>query len=139
MLALICNNFSCFLDGVHLTEEEFEAKFKIKYNNAEREATDALNLAKDEDAINKANDLFEKGEGNFKEKLNPWDDLNDAEFKKEKTGVKPDVEERGMGLIIDPNAKNTPEQIEDLKLIYKDLNRADLPDSYDSTENGKYT
>ena len=97
-----------------------------------------MNLAKDEDAINKANDLFEKGEGNFKEKLNPWDDLNEAELKKEKTGVKPDLEERGMGLIIDPNAKNTPEQIEDLKLIYKDLNRADLPESYDSTEHGKY-
>ena len=54
------------------------------------------------------------------------------EWEKEKDGTIPDESARAMGLIYDPNDRNTPEELERLDALFKDLQRTTLPASYDS-------
>ena len=66
--------------------------------DAEKQA-EAKELKKAEDEINKENKKFAEGKANFEEKLYPFSDLTPEEFKREKTGLIPDSEVRGLGLV----------------------------------------
>ena len=96
----------------------------------EKDASDILE--KDEAQIDEENEKFEKGEANFDEKIHDWDDIDPKEWEKEKDGTIPEESARGMGLIYDPNDRNTPEELERLDALFKDLQRTTLPVSYDS-------
>ena len=61
-------------------------------------------------------ELFKDGLANFEEQIVIWDAEDPNEFNAEKTGLLPEsVEpERGLGLIFDPLAKNS---LEELKIL----------------------
>ena len=61
--------------------------------------------------------------------------MDDEEFAKEKFGLN-DIPSRNFGLIDEPNAENTPEEMARLDEIYNQLDRA-LPYSFDSRAYGK--
>ena len=92
----------------------------------------AGNLEEAEEEIDEENEKFEKGKANFDEKIHDWDDIDPKEWEKEKDGTIPDESARAMGLIYDPNDRNTPEELERLDALFKDLQRTTLPASYDS-------
>ena len=77
---------------------------------------------------------------NFEEKIVIWDAEDPTEFDAEKTGLLPesvDEPERGLGLVFDPLAKNTLEELKILGEIYKDMNRDNFPEYWDSRSLGK--
>ena len=96
----------------------------------EKDAADFLEEAEKE--IEDQNKKFDKGESPFDESVHPWDDIDPKEWEKEKDGTIPDESARAMGLIYDPNDRNTPEESERLDALFKDLQRTTLPASYDS-------
>ena len=96
----------------------------------EKDAADFLAAAEKE--IDTEDDKFEKGKANFDEKVHEWDDIDPKEWEKEKDGTIPDRVDRAMGLIYDPNDRNTPEELERLDTLFNDLLRTTLPASYDS-------
>ena len=75
---------------------------------------------------------------NFEEQIVIWDAEDPTEFNAEKTGLLPEsVEpERGLGLVFDPLAKNTLEELKILGEIYKDMNRDNFPEYWDSRSLG---
>ena len=75
---------------------------------------------------------------NFEEQIVIWDAEDPNEFNAEKTGLLPEsVEpERGLGLVFDPLAKNTLEELKILGEIYKDMNRDNFPEYWDSRSLG---
>ena len=68
--------------------------------------------------------------------------MDPVEFAIEKTGANPvDPEQRyyeTRGVIIDPNAANTEEEIADLDRIYSEVDRQSLPASWDSRAKGMF-
>merc|ERR1712018_143580 len=58
---------------------------------------------------------------------------------KKKTGLVPDDSERGFGLIYDPNARNTPEELADLERLYAGMDTRGYPSSWDSRAYGWVT
>ena len=131
--------------GKDLTIKEFEEKFHQKFANPKDEADAAKNLAKAEAEIDEENEKYAKGEANFEEKLEPWDDLSDEEILKEKTGLLNSKEERSnpmrfrTGLLVKPKHErvNTPEERAFLDEIYAKYDRDDLPQAWDSRAKGK--
>merc|ERR1711981_202305 len=130
-----------------LSEKEFEKKFHEKFENDEPELEEeaAEELEKEEEEIDEENEEFKEGKANFEEQLEPWDDLDPAEFDKEMTGFKeeddavlriPVEEEYYTGLIWEPNRENTPEELEILEEVYSDMDERALPASYDSRSFG---
>ena len=116
------------------TEKEFEEEFHKAYLSKEDEAKAEENLKKAEAAIDEENEKFAKGEANFEEQLEPWDDLSPEEFEKEMTGALPE-EGRGLGIIYDPSTMfNTAEDQATLDEFYArfDMERGALPASFDS-------
>ena len=92
-------------------------------------------LAKAEAEIDEEHQKYIDGKANFDESIHEQDDMDPKIFEKEHEGALPGM--IGMdgyyrGLIVDPNAKNTPEELEQLKEVYKDLERTYLPYSYNS-------
>ena len=92
-------------------------------------------LAKAEAEIDEQHQKYIDGKANFDESIHEQDDMDPKIFEKEHEGALPGM--IGMdgyyrGLIVDPNAKNTPEELEQLKEVYKDLERTYLPYSYNS-------
>ena len=70
--------------------------------------------------------------------IHEWDDMDDEEFAKEKFGLEEEggvVGRRSFGLIDEPNAENTPEELARLDEIYNSLDRA-LPYSFDARAYG---
>ena len=112
--------------GKDLTIKEFEEKFHQKFANPKDEADAAENLAKAEAEIDEENEKYAKGEANFEEKLEPWDDLSDDELLKEMTGLTTSEEDRlnpmrfRTGLLVRPKHErvNTPEERAFLDEIY---------------------
>merc|ERR1719369_1640501 len=109
---------------------------------ASAEVTDTLDefaneLKKAEDEINKENKKFAEGKANFEEKLYPFSDLTPEEFKREKTGLIPDSEVRGLGLVEIPEEDriNTPEMQEKLDDLYAQ-NRVGAPRSFSAKRRG---
>ena len=92
----------------------------------------AKNLEKAEKEIDTEDEKFEKGKAHFDEKVHDWDDIDPKEWEKEKDGTVPERMDRAMGLIYDPNDRNTPEELEKLDVLFKDLLRTTLPAEYDS-------
>ena len=75
---------------------------------------------------------------NFFSGIHEWDDMDDEEFAKEKFGLEVEggvVGRRSFGLIDEPNAENTPEELARLDEIYNSLDRA-LPYSFDARAYG---
>ena len=67
--------------------------------------------------------------------------MDPVEFAIEKTGANPvEPEQRyyARGLIYDPNAVNTEEEIADLNRIYSEVDRQSLPASWDSRAKGMF-
>ena len=62
--------------GKDLTIQEFEEKFHQKFASVKDEADAAKELALKEAEIDEQNEKFAKGEANFEEELEPWDDLS---------------------------------------------------------------
>ena len=123
------------------SEKEFEKEFKKAYLNSKDEEKASENLKKEEEAIDEENEKFAKGEANFEEELEPWDDLSLEEFEKEKTGRLPE-QTRGMGLIWDPESRiTTPEDQAFLDEFYGnfEMERASLPSSFDARAYGWVT
>ena len=131
-----------------LSIKEFEEKFHQKFASPKDEADAAENLAKNEAGIDEENEKYAKGEANFEEELEPWDDLSDEEILKEKTGLAP---EGGLinwgrsnpmrfrtGLLVKPEHErvNTPEEKAFLDEIYAKYDRDDLPQAWDSRAKG---
>ena len=60
------------------------------------------------------------------------------EFNAEKTGLLPEsIEQRGLGLIFDPLARNTPEELKILGELYKNMDRDNFPENWDSRSLGR--
>merc|ERR1719162_2534759 len=74
-------------DQVTLTIQEFEEKFHKEYETVEEEETAAINLAANEAEINAQNEKFAKGEADFEEELEPFDDLDLEDFLSQYTGL----------------------------------------------------
>ena len=67
--------------------------------------------------------------------------MDPVEFAIEKTGanpVQPEQRYYARGLIYDPNAVNTEEEIADLDRIYSEVDRQSLPASWDSRAKGMF-
>ena len=65
--------------------------------------------------------------------------MDPKEFAKEKFGLRTNSnKKRFLGLIPNPNATNTPEELIRLDEIYNDIDRTLLPDQYDSRALGRY-
>jgi len=128
---------------VHLTEEEFEEKFNVKINDPEERKREAKILAEVEDEINENNAKFEKGESTYQEELNQYSNLPMDVFEKYREGAKmPEDEGRGLGLLVPPEyIKNEPENAARMNEIYRQLemDRQEVPESYDATELGLVT
>ena len=130
--------------GKDLTIQEFEEKFHQKFASVKDEADAAKELALKEAEIDEQNEKFAKGEANFEEELEPWDDLSDAELLKEKTGLDTSEEERSnpmrfrTGLLVKPEHErvNTPEEKAFLDEIYAKYDRGSIPNSWDSRAKG---
>ena len=94
--------------------------------------------------IDEQNEKYAKGEANFEEELEPWDDLSEAELLKEKTGLTTSEEERSnpmrfrTGLLVKPKHEriNTPEEKAFLDEIYAKYDRGSIPNSWDSRAKG---
>merc|ERR1712018_1631 len=114
------------------TIKEFEDEYGIVFEDTHMEGEAAGNLEEAEEEIDEENEKFEKGKANFDEKIHDWDDIDPKEWEKEKDGTIPERMDRAMGLIYDPNDRNTPEELEKLDVLFKDLLRTTLPAEYDS-------
>merc|ERR1712088_42714 len=114
------------------TIEEFEDEYGIVFEDTHMEGEAAGNLEEAEEEIDEENEKFKNGEANFDEKIHEWDDIDPKEWEKENDGTIPEESARGLGLIYDPNDRNTPEELERLDALFKDLQRTTLPASYDS-------
>merc|ERR1712213_189216 len=126
--------------GKEPSEKEFEKEFNEIFDNASDEEKASKELAKEEASIEKENELFAEGKAHFKESLHEWDDEDSAEFNAEKTGLKAEAaSSRGLGLIYDPEAKNTPEELEDLERLYSGMEGRSFPSSWDSRAYGWVT
>merc|ERR1712213_272751 len=126
--------------GKEPSEKEFEKEFNEIFDNASDEEKASKELAKEEASIEKENELFAEGKAHFKESLHEWDDEDSAEFNAEKTGLKAEAaSSRGLGLIYDPGAKNTPEELEDLERLYSGMEGRSFPSSWDSRAYGWVT
>lgn len=121
--------------GKDPSEKEFEKEFNELFDNEKDEEAAAKELAKEESEIDYENELYDEGKANFKEGIHEWDDESDDEFANEKFGLE-DEGKRGFGLIEEPNARNTPEELARLDEIYSSIDRAYLPASYDSRSYG---
>ena len=109
----------------NLTIQEFKEQFNKTYGTAEEEAAAAKNLARNEAEINAQNEKFAKGEASYGEAVQPWDDLSEEEFIKQKTG-----------LILPPEHEriNSPEVLAHFDNLRKLYNREELPDFWDSRD-----
>ena len=122
---------TCY-DGINGTKihASLAQKVHVRPNTNVIENYDPSWVSKKE--IEDQNKKFDKGESPFDETIHPWDDIDPKEWEKEKDGTIPDESARAMGLIYDPNDRNTPEELERLDALFKDLQRTTLPASYDS-------
>ena len=118
---------TCLGEQFNLTIKEFEEKFHKTYGTPEKEEAAAKNLAANEAEINTQNEKFAKGEANFDEAVQPWDDLSEEEFLNQMTG-----------LILPPENEriNTPEALSYFGKLKEKYNREDIPDFWDSVEQG---
>jgi len=127
----------------YMSIKEFEEKYHEEFATKEDEDAAAKELAKNEAGVDLQNTMYDEGEGTFKEEINEWSDMDPVEFAIEKTGANPvDPEQRyyeTRGVIIDPNAANTEEEIADLDRIYSEVDRQSLPASWDSRAKGYIT
>ena len=150
--------FLCLFIGIILgapgknnpTFEEFEEEFNHIFADPEKEKAAEDELAKEEEQIDQQNELFEKGEANFDEQLQPWDDYTEDEFATTKEGLLPgkadgrssyyDFTKYQMGRLETPEHEkvNTPEELAFLDNLYRNYDRADLPASWDSRSKGDY-
>ena len=117
-----------------MTEDEYAKKYNEKFQDKdlEKEAARFLEIAEKE--IYEQHQKFKKGEANFDDSLHEYDDMDPKEWHKISEGFNMDDsrDEYSRGFIYDPNAKNTPEELERLEEIYKDLERVDVSKPYDS-------
>ena len=122
--------------------DEFDNEFnsKILVDGDEEKKAEAKQLKKAEDEINKENKKFAEGQASFEEKLYPFSDLTPEEFKREKMGLIPDSEVRGLGLVEIPEEDriNTPDMQEKLDNLYAQ-NRVGAPRSFDARRRGWVT
>ena len=118
---------TCLGQQYNLTIQEFKEKFNKTYGTPEEEAAAAKNLVAHQAQINAQNEKYAKGEANYGEKLQPWDDLSEEEFKRQMTG-----------LIISPENErvNSPEALAHFDYLHKLYEREELPDSWDSRDPG---
>ena len=129
-----------------LSIKEFEEKFHQKFASAKDEANAAQELAKREAEIDEQNEKYAKGEANFEEEIEPWDDLSDDELLKEMTGLTTSEEDRlnpirfRTGLLVRPKHErvNTPEERAFLDEIYSKYDRASIPNFWDSRAKGNH-
>ena len=115
-----------------MTEGEYAEKYHEKFSDKEVEQEAAGFLKKAEKEIDEQHEKYEKGEANFDEELHEDDDMDPKEWNKISEGFKMDDsrDEYSRGFIYDPNAKNTPEELERLEEIYKELERVDVSKPY---------
>ena len=69
--------------------KDFEAAFREKFTDPEREKAFAAKLAEAEKEINAENKAFASGKAHFSEKLNEWSNVPTDEFEKEREGGRP--------------------------------------------------
>jgi len=121
--------------------KEFEEEFHKLYS-PEEELEAEKNLKKNEEAIDKENELFEAGKANFREAVMEWDDLSSAEFLAEKTGALNDDDQHyATGLLETPKELdfNSDEDQEYLDAIYNATDRMSLPKNFDARSKGIVT
>ena len=111
----------------NLTIQEFEEKFHKHYATLEEEEAAAKNLAANEAQINAQNEKFDKGEADFDEELQLFDDLSQEDFLSQYTG-----------LILPPEDErfNTPETLEHFDNLHRMYDREELPEFWDSRDPG---
>ena len=112
-------------EQANLSIQEFKEKFHKEYETVEEEEAAAKNLAANEAEINAQNEKFAKGDANFDEAVQPWDDLSKEEFLNQMTG-----------LILPPENEriNTPEVLAHFAKLHRMYNRQELPDFWDSRD-----
>ena len=111
----------------NLTIQEFEEKFHKHYVSLEEEEAAAKNLAVHQAEINAQNEKFAKGEADFDEELQDFDDLSQEDFLSQYTG-----------LILPPEDErfNTPEALEHFDNLHRMYDREELPEFWDSRDPG---
>ena len=115
----------CLGQQYNLTIQEFEQLYNKTYGSVEEEDAAANNLAANEAEINAQNEKFAKGEANYDEAVQEWDDLSEEEFLNKMTG-----------LILPPEDKrvNTREALAHFDHLRKMNNRQELPAFWDSRD-----
>merc|ERR1712024_228587 len=126
-----------------LSEKEFEEKFNELVDPILEEKA-GEELAKEEEEIEKQNEAFAKGEANFDEQLQPWDNEDKDQFVKDHTGLEIDPANvritpipYNTGLIWE-DRENTPEQQMAPDELYRSLDRS-IPATYDARAKGLIT
>ena len=119
--------------GKDPTIKDFEEMFHQTFTDPKEEEAAAEELALKEAEIDKENEDYENGDADFKEQLEPWDDLSEEEFLAEKTGLLSDGDFR-TGLLPTPEEEkvNTPEEREYLENVYAKYDRKYIPTNWDS-------
>ena len=114
-------------EEVNLSIQEFKEKFHKEYETVEEEEAAAKNLAANEAEINAQNEKFAKGEADFDEELQLFDDLSQEDFLSQYTG-----------LILPPEDErfNTPEALEHFDNLHRMYDREELPEFWDSRDPG---
>ena len=122
------------------TEDEFEKEFGILSTDDEK-FLESEALKKAEEQINEQNKKFAEGKSTFSEKLYPESNLPKKQFEQIKEGLNMPEKEpanRRTGLIMPPLSERFAnfENNQRLQALYKDIDTAKLPESFDAKAKG---
>ena len=114
-------------EQVDLSIQEFKEKFHKEYETVKEEEAAAKNLAANEAEINAQNEKFAKGEADFDEELQLFNDLSQEDFLSQYTG-----------LILPPEDErfNTPKVLKHLDNLHSIHDQEELPEFWDSRDPG---
>ena len=150
----MCENFLNFLfaafgDPIPNDNEsidDFDKDFSIIEDDAAKKQ-DEGKLKEVEEEIKEENQEYKNGESTYYEKLNPESIMSKDEFESEREGLVPEkvptltlnYERRNIpGLLpVSESEKNDLKNILKLDKLYKSIDRASIPDSYNSKDLGE--
>merc|ERR1711963_934066 len=118
--------------------KQFDEEMGIVENAPEEvEKMEEELLEKTEKEINENNEKFAKGESSFQEKLTEFADMTDDELKEHEGAIAPDMDMRGLGLVLPPAEERISSP--NLDEMYAELDRQTIPAAYNSITEGLVT
>lgn len=130
---------------INESEKDYEKEFHKAYPNKDVEKEHSHELETSEAEINKDNADYASGKSTFSEKLTSLSDMTTDEIKEEKEGAKvpPKMSfdlRRPSGIIMPPEElRNNPENQRKLDELYAEVDRANIPASFDARKLKKTT